>query len=156
MNASINETDAIHGYAPNKIVHIGHSYGSFMTSGLLSRYGNLSNGAVLTGFLINPHLVKEVTPAAFGYEFAPHSDPDRFADLPSGYLVQKTLSSIQQIFLKKGTFNPELLSYAERIKQPNAVGELVSGSQAFGKPATEFTGPIQVSRYCCICSNRSR
>lgn len=150
VDTSSNNTDALFGYTPNKVVHVGHSYGSFMTSGLLSRYGNLSDGAILTGFLINPHLVKEVTPAAHSYEFAPHSDPDRFADFPSGYIVQKTLSSLQQIFLKKGTFELDLLLYAGEIQQPNTVGELVSGSQAFGKPATEFKGPIQVSKHRSI------
>lgn len=144
VGASCDDTSALEDYKPSKIAHIGHSYGSFMTSGLLSRYGNLSDGAILTGFLINEHLL-EVGPQAFGYEFAAQSDPGRFADRPSGYIVQARESNIQQIFLKKGTFEPELLHYAELIKQPNSVGELVSGSQAFGKPATDFGGPLQVS-----------
>lgn len=33
--------------------------------------------------------------------------------------------------------------------QPNAVAELVSGNQAFGRPATDFDGPLQVSGNCC-------
>lgn len=126
-----------------------------MTSGLLSQYGNLSDGAILTGFLINEHLLNEhllneVGPEAFGYEFAAESDPGRFADRPSGYIVAATESNIQQIFLKKGTFEPELLRYAGLIKQPNALAELISGNQAFGRPATDFEGPLQVSgRSCC-------
>lgn len=149
--ASCDDISALESYTPNKVAHVGHSYGSFMTSGLLSRYGNLSDGAILTGFLINEHLLNEVGPEAFGFEFAAQSDPDRFADRPSGYIVAATESNIQQIFLKKGTFEPELLRYAELIKQPNAVAELVSGNQAFGRPATEFDGPLQVSGPCCCC-----
>lgn len=145
VGASCDDTSALENYKPGKVAHVGHSYGSFMTSGLLSRYGNLSDGAILTGFLINEHLLNEVGPEAFGYEFAAESDPDRFADRPSGYIVAATESNVQQIFLKKGTFEPELLRYAELIKQPNAVAELVSGNQAFGRPATDFDGPLQVS-----------
>lgn len=113
------------------------------------RYGNLSDGAILTGFLINEHLFNEVGPEAFGYEFAAESDPDRFANHPSGYIVSSTESNIQQIFLKKGTFEPELLRYAELIKQPNAVAERISGNQAIGRPATDFEGPLQVSEHSC-------
>lgn len=142
VGTTAGRNDTLQNYAPGRIVHVGHSYGSFMTSGLLSRYGNLSDGAILTGFLINPHLVVEVTPGAFGFEFAPYSDPDRFAHLPSGYVVQRPLSSIQQIFLKKAAFEPELLSYPELIKQPGSVGQLVSGSQVFGQPAADFKGPV--------------
>lgn len=151
VGASCDDTSTLENYTPTKIAHVGHSYGSFMTSGLLSRYGNLSDGAILTGFLINEHLLNEVGPEAFGYEFAAQSDPNRFADRPSGYIVAATESNIQQIFLKKGTFEPELLRYAELIKQPNAVGELVSGNQAFGRPATDFNGPLQVSEPSCCC-----
>lgn len=155
--ASCDDISWFESYTPRKVAHVGHSYGSFMTSGLLSRYGNLSDGAILTGFLINEHLLNEVGTEAFGYEFAAESDPGRFADGASGYIVAATESNVQQIFLKKGTFEPELLHYAELVKQPNAVAELISGSQAFGRPATDFNGPLQVGEcfllmgdYCLI------
>lgn len=145
VGASCEDISALEDYTPNKVAHIGHSYGSFMTSGLLSRHGNLSDGAILTGFLINDHLLKEIGPSSFGFEYAPQSDPNRFADRPSGYIVQATESNVQQIFLKKGRFESELLRYAELIKQPNTVGELVSGGQVFDRPATDYKGPLQVS-----------
>ncbi|KAF4497072.1 alpha beta-Hydrolase [Fusarium agapanthi] len=44
---------AFYDYKPEKVVHIGHSFGSATTSGLLSLHGNLSDGAILTGFLPN-------------------------------------------------------------------------------------------------------
>lgn len=153
VGASCDDISVLENYTPHKVTHIGHSYGSFMTSGLLSRYGNLSDGAILTGFLINEHLLNEVGPEAFGFEFAAESDPDRFADRPSGYIVAATESNIQQIFLKKGLFEPELLRYAELIKQPNAVAELISGNQAFGRPATDFKGPLQVGDLFLLLSD---
>lgn len=142
-----SNTTLFRGYKPSKVVHVGHSYGSFMTGGLLSRYGHLSDGAILTGLLINPHLLAGVASvASFGLEFAPESDPARFSDRSSGYIVMKTLSDIQQVFLKKGSFEPELLSYAELVKQPNTVAEFLSGAQAFGQPAVDYKGPVQVSK----------
>ncbi|KAF2193448.1 hypothetical protein K469DRAFT_712204 [Zopfia rhizophila CBS 207.26] len=62
---------------------------------------------------------------------------------PFRYLVQATESNVQQIFLKKGSFEPELLGYAERIKQTTTVGEQLSGGVALARPATAFTGPVQ-------------
>lgn len=129
-------------YKPKKVVHVGHSLGSATTSGLLSLHGNLSDGAILTGFLPNNQSGK-VGANAFGFEFARQHDPRRFGDRPAGYAVQASLSSIQQIFLKKGSFEVEALEYAEKIKQTGTVGEL--SSALIGKPAAEFKGPLQVS-----------
>lgn len=131
-------------YKPTKIVHVGHSFGSIVTIGFLSSYGELSDGAVLTGFVYGSQ-VGTITPSAFGYEFAPAHDASRFGDRPSGYLVQATKSNIQQVFLKKGAFEPKMLHYAESIKQTATVGELLSGGAALGLPAPAFTGPVQVS-----------
>ncbi|KAF4948192.1 hypothetical protein FGADI_9820 [Fusarium gaditjirri] len=127
-------------YKPRKVVHIGHSFGSATTSGLLSLHGSLSDGAILTGFLPNNQSGK-VGPNAFGFEFARQHDPKRFGDRPAGYAVQASLGSIQQIFLKKGSFEVEALEYAEKIKQTGTVGEL--SSSLFGQRAAEFKGPLQ-------------
>ncbi|KAH7194145.1 Alpha/beta hydrolase family-domain-containing protein [Fusarium oxysporum] len=127
-------------YKPKKVVHVGHSFGSATTSGLLSLHGNLSDGAILTGFLPNNQSGK-VGANAFGFEFARQHDPRRFGDRPAGYAVQASLSSIQQIFLKKGSFEVEALEYTEKIKQTGTVGEL--SSALIGKPAADFKGPLQ-------------
>lgn len=37
----------------DKIIHVGHSMGSIVSYGLLSLYPNVSDAAILTGFLIN-------------------------------------------------------------------------------------------------------
>lgn len=36
---------------PSRIVHIGHSFGSFITNAFIGTYPNLSAGAILTGFV---------------------------------------------------------------------------------------------------------
>lgn len=52
VGSDANGTDAMDTYVPDKVVHVGHSYGSFMTSGLLARYGNMSDGAILSQYYI--------------------------------------------------------------------------------------------------------
>ncbi|SCN92210.1 unnamed protein product [Fusarium fujikuroi] len=131
---------AFYDYKPKKVVHVGHSFGSATTSGLLSLHGSLSDGAILTGFLPNNQSGK-VGANTFGFEFARQHDPKRFGDRPAGYAVQASLSSIQQIFLKKGYFEVEALEYAEKIKQTGTVGEL--SSALIVQPTTEFKGPLQ-------------
>ncbi|OIW24652.1 hypothetical protein CONLIGDRAFT_102057 [Coniochaeta ligniaria NRRL 30616] len=129
-------------YTPDKIVHVGHSFGSICTIGLLQINGSISDGAILTGFLPNNQL-GGISVGTWGFEFARESDPKRFSDRGSGYIVQKTKYNVLLSFLKKGSFEPALLDYAEQIKQPNSVSEFVSIGAIFGTPAKDFKAPVQ-------------
>src|SRR6202012_4029626 len=53
----------------DKIVHVGHSFGSAVTLALLAEYGNLSSAAISTGFIIAEHPNQDSS-AAFGFEYA--------------------------------------------------------------------------------------
>ncbi|GAB1320930.1 AB hydrolase-1 domain-containing protein [Madurella fahalii] len=132
----------VHDFQPSKVVHVGHSFGSFLTAGMLGRYGNLSDGALLTGFLLNAKL-GSVDVAHFDHEFAPEHDPVRFGEYSSGYFVLTTESCLQKLFFRKGGFEPDLLTYTEKIKQPETVGEYASQANSRSPPATEFRGPVQ-------------
>lgn len=133
-------------YTPNKIVHVGHSFGTVCTIGLLQVNGSISDGAILTGFLPNNQL-GGISVASWGFEFAKESDPSRFGNRGSGYIVQKTKYNVLLSFLKKGSFEPALLDYAEQIKQPTSVSEFVSLGAIFGTPAKNFRGPVQVCHH---------
>jgi pimeloyl-ACP methyl ester carboxylesterase len=135
---------------PKKVVHVGHSYGSFTTFGLLASYGGLSDGAILTGFVFNDQISK-IGVNVFGWEFAAENDPQRFGDRSSGYLVQGTETSAQLIFFNKATLEAELLRYASQIKQTATTAELLSGSTILGQPAMNFRGPVQVSHMQHFC-----
>ena len=111
---------------------------------MLAAHGEVSDGAIVTGFVYGREMFF-TTPVAYGLEYAAENDPVRFGDRGSGYVVQGTRSSIQQIFFKKGSFEPAMLVYAEEAKQPGSVGELLTGGQVLGKPAQKFKGPLQVS-----------
>jgi len=132
-------------YKPAKIVQVGHSLGSVIIIGLLSSDGASSDGAILTGFLYNSQ-IGSASVAPWGFEFAKENDPKKFGDRGSGYLVQATKSNTQLVFLKKGTFEPALLDYAWKIRQPNTVGEFISLATVLGSPAPAFKGPVQVRR----------
>ncbi len=142
LSATGNE-DALRGFLPSKVVHVGHSFGSLLISSMLVQYGNLSDGAILTGFILSSQLGK-VDVAHFDHEFAREHDPVRFGKYPSGYFVLTTESDIQKLFFRKTGFEPELLTYTEKIKQPEAVGLYGSEGTFQFLPAPEFKGPIQV------------
>lgn len=127
---------------PSNIIHIGHSLGSYITSGLLARHGGLSDGAVLTGYYLNSHLGL-VNVSFFDHGFAAESVPERFSHYPSGYLLSTGPANMQKTFLRAGSFAPEMLDYVDRVKQPEAVGTYASESVVFG-PAMDFKGPLQV------------
>ncbi|KAM7183617.1 hypothetical protein V8F20_012556 [Naviculisporaceae sp. PSN 640] len=155
-------TPALDKFLPEKIIQVGHSFGSITVAGLISQEGQtsetttpaLADGAILTGFLISdPIKAAQIGMgpgvAGWGFEHARSFDPVAFADRRSGYLVQATKSSVHVNFFKqskgKGGFEPRLLDYSYKTRQPNTVGEFVSfpsivaGLQANRK----FTGPIQ-------------
>jgi pimeloyl-ACP methyl ester carboxylesterase len=129
-------------FIPSKIVQVGHSFGSYLITNMLTLYGDLADGAILSGFLINTQLGK-INVLTYDHDFARQHDPVRFGEYGSGYFVLNTESCIQKLFFRKGAFEPEMLTYAEKNKQPETVGEYASEGQP--EPAPEFKGPIQVS-----------
>ncbi|KAL1854216.1 hypothetical protein Plec18167_000133 [Paecilomyces lecythidis] len=130
-------------YKPERVVHVGHSYGSVTTASLLSKYGEVSDGAILTGFVVATNKdVPSIQGSSFGYEVARENDPMRLGHTPSGYLVQGTTASIHQFFLGGAAFEPELLQWSVKNKQTFTVGELLTLSSS-NLLATEFKGPVQ-------------
>jgi pimeloyl-ACP methyl ester carboxylesterase len=127
---------------PRKIVHVGHSFGSILTSALIASYGDLSDGAILTGFIPNPYFGS--TPVTmWSFENAATSTPP--FDRPSGYVVSKK-NGVQTVFLggnPKTAFTAELLDYADSIKQPAPVGELTSFLSPVGTNTQQFRAPLQ-------------
>lgn len=56
-----------------KIIHLGHSFGSVLTNGLITTYPNLSDAAVLTGYILNEHF-GEMRKTTFDFEYAPQNN----------------------------------------------------------------------------------
>ncbi|KAL2170679.1 hypothetical protein VTG60DRAFT_4521 [Thermothelomyces hinnuleus] len=144
VNASSNAgSNIISDFRPSKVVQVGHSYGSYLIVLMLSKHADLTDGAILTGFLLTDLPIINVL--HYDHEFAREHDPVRFGRYPSGYFVLNTKSCLQKLFLRKGAFDPEMLDYTDKIKQPEAVGEYASEGTNLPSPALGFNGPIQAS-----------
>lgn len=130
-----------------KTVLVGHSLGSAITLALLSSQGDIADGAIATGLILEGQFGL-VGQSSFGLEYAAANDR-KFHDRGSGYLVQGTRSNAQQLFFKKGFFDEEMLRYAEGIKETGTVGEFLSLGGLLGGVAEGYTGPLLV----CLPSN---
>ena len=134
----------------DKIIHVSHSYGSYLTAALLTAYGDLSDAAVITGFVLNDHF-SALEVGALGLEYAPQNDATLFGDRSAGYVVSGTRSAIQTGFLSTrqnattgiGGFEPDILEYAFSTRSSVAAAEYVSPSQLNLGVAPDFDGPIQ-------------
>lgn len=132
-----------------KIIHVGHSFGSVLTTAFLATYGNLSDAAVITGYIINEH-VAELRKTAFAFEYAAQSDPRLFSDRPSGYMTHGSKGGLQNIFFSTrgnaatgtGGFEPEVMNYAYSIRQTITTSELMVPRINVGR-AEDFAGPVQ-------------
>jgi pimeloyl-ACP methyl ester carboxylesterase len=127
---------------PSKVVHVGHSFGSFLTAALIATYGDLTDGAVLTGFLVNQCLGSAGS-TSFSVEYAATGSPS--FDRPSGYVVCKD-DGIHSTFFSGNpqiAFTPALLNYGNAIKQPVSIAAFASDFWLFGKYGPSFNAPVQ-------------
>ncbi|PKS08437.1 hypothetical protein jhhlp_005148 [Lomentospora prolificans] len=127
---------------PDKVVHVGHSWGSVLTSAFIARYGELTDGAIITGYILNQYLGKGGM-STFHLDYAATSCPP--FDRPSGYVVCKK-SGIQTIFFAGHTetaFTQEMLDYGDLIKQPVPIGEFASAYHILGLYGPSFEAPLQ-------------
>ncbi|KAI2618359.1 hypothetical protein GGR54DRAFT_605157 [Hypoxylon sp. NC1633] len=136
LSAATANTTSIPSPQPQHIVHVGHSYGSLLIMGLLLQHATTSDAALLTGLLSSTHM-SDVPVATFEHDFAPVSDPARFGQYPSGYIVLTTENTLQKVYFTQATLDPALLTWAE------AVALYASAEQAFARSGPAFRGPVQ-------------
>lgn len=146
VSSAVSNASATFDFLPTKIVHIGHSFGSYVNSLMLINYPNLIDGAIFTG--LYPNNIEATDPLNvlnYNHAFANESDPVRFAEYGSGYFVLDNEETLQKLFFQKATLDPALLTYAESIKQPEAIGEYSSEEGNPLAPAPDYKGPLMVS-----------
>ncbi|KAL9616993.1 MAG: hypothetical protein Q9160_008183 [Pyrenula sp. 1 TL-2023] len=127
---------------PSKIVHVGHSFGSVVTTAFLATYPNETSGGIITGYALNQFFGKTGF-TSMNLQYAATATPAW--DRGTGYLVAQK-NGIQTIFFggdPATAFTPELLSYGDSIKQPVPAQEFTSGYQIVGRPGLDFKAPIQ-------------
>ncbi|EMC95826.1 hypothetical protein BAUCODRAFT_71197 [Baudoinia panamericana UAMH 10762] len=127
---------------PDKVVHVGHSFGSVMTSAFIGTYPELSDGAVITGYVLNKYF-GSIGWTSWDVQFANESDIP--FSRPSGYVVDSK-SGIQNVFFGGNlttAFTRQQFDYGNSIKQPVPIGELASSYQLVYVTGPRFEGPIQ-------------
>lgn len=130
------------GIAFQKVVGVGHSFGSILTQAITASSPSSLDAAVLTGFTANssglPAFISGINLA-----IAAQNNPYRFNNLSTGYLVSDTAIGNQIAFFHAPGFDPQILALAEAGKGTVTFGEFFSLG-AVGGPATNYTGAIAV------------
>lgn len=127
-----------------KVVHVGHSFGSAQSYAFAALYPQLTDGIVLTGFSLNSSFTGFFL---LGGNFmqAKLLNPQSFASYPLGYFANSNVEALETLFLLPGYYPPPLLEIGFETGKPVTVGELLTlGSipalNAFAKPVLVFTG----------------
>lgn len=123
-----------------KVVHVGHSFGSTQTYALSGKYPELSDGIVLTGFSQNGTFVPYF---ALGSNFIEANQIAALSAFPNGYLAPESQRGVQIDFFSPGMFDPAVLALAYATGQPVTVGELLTVSTATAF-VNNFTGPCLI------------
>lgn len=135
-----------------KVSLVGHSYGSFLSNGVVARYPKLADSAVLTGIAYpNPNDPAARTgawiPTIFASRIAktlPVESRPQFADtLDTGYLGFGDIFAYVQSFLHQPDYEVGAAEYSFRVSQPFAISEFLGGLPT--AKATGFTGGVLVT-----------
>ena len=103
-------------------------------------YPDLSDGLALTGFSQNGSFVGFFE---LGSNFIEANEVAAFSAYPVGYLAAGSQQAVQIDFFAPGDFDPAVLTYAYKNRQPVTVGELltIGGETASPNP---FAGPVHI------------
>ncbi|KAK4496869.1 hypothetical protein PRZ48_011318, partial [Zasmidium cellare] len=127
-----------------KVIAVGHSFGSGLVQALNVHYPTLVDASVLTGFSAN-----STAASTLGFDLggnpttASIADPQRFGDLPLGYMVPASPQGNQIQFFSFPGFDPSILTQVNAQKGTQAIGELFS--PMIGGPVPgNYTAPLAV------------
>jgi pimeloyl-ACP methyl ester carboxylesterase len=130
------------GHRFQKKVHVGHSFGSLMTYGLSSKYPNITDAIVLTGF---SHATSFIGLFVLGGNFVPVSDIAHLKDdYVVGYVAPDDKIGVHIQFFGPKDFDPALLKSATKTGQPATYGELLTQGSAGAALPSKFGGPVYV------------
>ncbi|KIX94158.1 uncharacterized protein Z520_10184 [Fonsecaea multimorphosa CBS 102226] len=127
---------------PQKVIHVGHSFGSELTASLASVAPDLTDGVVLTGYsALGNYVPLFVSNTAL--HFANTNQPKRFPNstYSSGFLTWPDQYGNQYSFFAYPYFDPAVLQFAEATKFPFTFGEFLTMS-TLPVTAPNFKGPV--------------
>lgn len=123
----------------DKVVHVGHSFGSLQSYSLAVLHPGASDGLVLTGF----SQVSFIPYFGLGANFVLANGLSSLSDYPDGYIASGDLTGLQTNFFAPGDFDPAVLDAAYLASQPATVGELLTIAGASGS-VNPITGPVLI------------
>jgi len=126
----------------NKVMHVGHSFGSELSYGLARDMPSLSSGLVLTGFSTNCTFLPNFE--AGGNFVSVTTVPALGSKYVARYLASSDQSAVQTDFFAPGMFDPAILTLAYQTSQPVSLAELLTTGGEAGGIATHLTGPVLV------------
>ncbi|EJP66739.1 hydrolase, alpha/beta fold family protein [Beauveria bassiana ARSEF 2860] len=132
----------LEGHRFARTVHVGHSFGSAMTYSLSSKYPDITDAIVLTGFSQAPAYMALF---ALGADFAPVASvsPRLKEQYVTGYIAPKTSIGVHIDFFGPGDFSADMLQDATAHGQPAALGELLTVADGAAAPSN-YTGAVYI------------
>lgn len=124
----------------DKVVHVGHSFGSIQSYSLVVLHPEASDGLILTGFTQATSFIPYF---GLGGNFIGANGVKTFKDYPNGYLASSNPSGVHTNFFSPGDFAPELLDVGFMSGQPVTVGELLTIGAQTGLP-NPLKGPVLI------------
>lgn len=125
----------------NKVVGIGHSFGSAQTYQGASNYPSDFDAIVLTGFSMNGSFVGLFVAGANFIQANLNKD-ENLKDYVNGYLVSSDIGAQEYLFFKPYHYDIGILRAAEANKKPVTVGEALSLASLTASNA--YAGPVLV------------
>lgn len=123
------------------VVHTGHSYGSQHTYALTSMYPGISDCITLQGYSLNGSFVSLFD---YGGDYILANTCPALSNYPDGYIVNGGPGGVQTDFLAPGDFDPGMLTFLAKHKQPIAAGERLSGASDVAIIPNSFAGPVHI------------
>lgn len=124
----------------NKIVGVGHSYGSIMMAGIASVAPTVFDALVLTGFTSNVTM-GPLGLAGFMSTIANVAYPARFASLPNSYVITPTVSNDQLGFFHYPNYTQAALDQFTTTKGEYTLGQQNSIGGPYALNRTSYTRP---------------
>ncbi|OLN87222.1 hypothetical protein CCHL11_03603 [Colletotrichum chlorophyti] len=124
----------------DKIVHVGHSFGSVHSYALTALYPDISDGVVLTGFAPNSTFFANFL---VGSAFIQANEVAALSDYTDGYLASSYEGGVHVSFFAPGNFDPAILTAAYKAGKPVTVGELLTIGGEAGSPSP-FAKPVLI------------
>jgi pimeloyl-ACP methyl ester carboxylesterase len=130
---------------PHKVVVLGFSFGSFVTTTLVAAEPTIMDDAIFTGL---GYLGTAFAPFLKAYQsrIASGQEPAKFGGLDTGVLTWVDVLANINTYFKEPNYEIDVAEYSEKTKQPYSVGELLSLQLGLGvaADAANFTGPVLV------------